>query len=326
VKRRPDPNQILIDWTTPAPVTRVEDASDRKAEGSIGATCATTQANPSSSSSPPPPLLVQVLPWDFSTSFPQPSDAAIEAGTIADEDCTPEGIKLIHAEHAREAAATLCAWDAVRDARRRGVDPATGKPPRSHATREKLRRFFDEEPGRLERHVANLMAVYEDVFGADAAAAFNKAIRARHAGIEVRAQTLKRLSPSPAPTPEPEPEPEQQPTRSMPPKRLSSAMPVPKPLHHAVMKGVFGRDEKGKPIRPKPDEVRAITENHAEKIIERLGAANEVEIRSRLDSYAEDFGERPARQLEAYVRRQAAERGRMDQGSFGQSRGPCSFT
>jgi hypothetical protein len=44
--------------------------------------------------------------------------------------------------------------------------------------------------------------------------------------------------------------------------------------------------------------VRAITENHAEKIIERLGAANELEIRSRLDSYAEDFGERPARQLE----------------------------
>jgi hypothetical protein len=72
--------------------------------------------------------LVQRLKWDFGTSFPQPMPEAIDAGIVSDEDATPEGIRSIHDEHARELLMTLHDLDAVLNARRRGVDPATGKP------------------------------------------------------------------------------------------------------------------------------------------------------------------------------------------------------
>ena len=80
------------------------------------------------------------------------------------------------------------------DARRRGVDPVTGKSPKSHAARERLRKLFDSEPARLERWFQNLMDTYESAFGPDAADAFDKAIRARHAGIQVVAGEMPRSS------------------------------------------------------------------------------------------------------------------------------------
>jgi hypothetical protein len=62
---------------------------------------------------------------------------------------------------------------------------------------------------------------------------------------------------------------------------------------------VFGQDENGKPIRPKADEVREITEQHAERMLEMTDA----ELSAAVTKYAEDFGPRPASQLERYVRR-----------------------
>lgn len=79
MKRRPDPHQLTIDWTTPAPVTRGEKGSPPKDEEHGGTTVATA-ANPLRTPSPPP--LVQILPWDFSTTYPQPTNEAIEAGVI----------------------------------------------------------------------------------------------------------------------------------------------------------------------------------------------------------------------------------------------------
>ncbi len=103
------------------------------------------------------------------------------------------------------------------------------------------------------------------------------------------------------------------------PKRITSRIPVPRPLPAAVAAGRFGQDEDGHPIRPAADEVRAITEQHAEKLIDLLVAATaavqsgapteQARLRDAFGiavaDFAEDFGSRPAQQLEAYVRRQA---------------------
>jgi hypothetical protein len=53
-------------------------------------------------------------------------------------------------------------------------------------------------------------------------------------------------------------------------------LPVPRPMAAAVGRGHFGKDEHG-PIRPTLDEVRAITEQHAEKLIDLLCGQNEVD-------------------------------------------------
>jgi hypothetical protein len=52
--------------------------------------------------------------------------------------------------------------------------------------KERLKIFFDTEPGRLERWWQTVMETYEQAFGREAADAFGKALRARHAGIPVR--------------------------------------------------------------------------------------------------------------------------------------------
>ncbi len=71
-------------------------------------------------------------------------------------------------------------------------------------------------------------------------------------------------------------------------------------------------------IHPSADEVRAITENQADKLIDMLDALVAVPGRpatatslpalfqSILIAYAQDFGDHAARQLEAYARRQSS--------------------
>lgn len=280
-RRGRDHSQLKIDWTAKPAGTDSPGTSELKIPAAPEAHTSTAHASP----------LIQKLPWDFRTRFPQPTDEAIEAGIIANEDCHPDQIRSLHEAHARQALATLRAMDIVLDARRRRVDPTTGKPPRNHAVRERLKKYFAEEPGRLERSFTAMLGVYEDVFGADAADAFTKAIRAWHAGIAVVDEH------------------DEPPVASSPSEakrtRLSSALPVPRPLLAAVRSGTFGQDEHG-PIRPGPDEVRAITAQHADRMVEM----GDAELQSATAKYAEDFGDRPASQLERYVRRKQQERGR----------------
>ncbi len=99
---------------------------------------------------------------------------------------------------------------------------------------------------------------------------------------------------------------------------------MPKPLPSAVGKGNFGEDERG-PVRPEADEVRAITEQYAERLIDLLNGKAEVEamlanpvcsdrarlyhekdrllsaVQSGLAIFAEDFGQPAANRLEAHV-------------------------
>jgi hypothetical protein len=57
----------------------------------------------------------------------------------------------------------------------------------------------------------------------------------------------------------------------------NSQLPVPRPLPAAIKAGHFGTDDAGKPINPAPNEVRAIIEQHAEKIISLLGGRRQME-------------------------------------------------
>ena len=234
------------------------------------------------------PALVLVLPWDFKTGFPRPTDEAIDSGILDEGDREPENLKTLHEEYARQCLATLAALDKVLDARRLGVDPRTGGKPRTHAARERLRKYLAEEPARLEHTFDVLIGTYAEAFGQEAADAFAKAARAWHAGVAVTTETAADAG---------------EPFAVPPEKRKSAAssrLPVPRPLATAVAAGVFGRDENGKPVRPDACEVRAITEEQAERMTEM----KDNELHAAVTKYAEDFGGKAAAQLERYVRRQ----------------------
>ena len=254
------------------------------------------------------------LKWDFHTTFPEPTEQAIEAGAISAEDLHPGGIRSIHEEQTREMLATLHDLDAVLDARRRGVDPRNNKTPMLKEAKERLQKFFQTEPARLESWYSNLLGVYADAFGQEAADAFDKAVRAWHAGVEVLAESKSAAArateaapPAPAPT---------KLIRRRNPSRISARLPVPRPLPSAIAAGHFGQEENGRPVRPGAREVREITERHAEKLIDLLDslasapADNKETLRMQFDAgiaaYAEDFGQPAADQLQAYVHRQAS--------------------
>lgn len=295
-----DPNQLNIDWT----------AGNAGPRSTASPPDASAEARPPIANDQPP--VVQRLPWDFKTTFPQPLPEAIEAGMVSDEDAEPENIRAIHEEHAREMFAALLALDVMLDARRRGVDPETGHAPATQAGHERLQTLFATEPARLERWWQTLLDTYETTFGAEAADAFGKAIRARQAGIEVigpstvtapaqaRAAleaTADRLF-------------AERVSRKDERRRIVARLPVPRPLPSAVAAGRFGQEEDGRNVGPGPNEVRAITEQFAETLIDLLQTREYEAFGNGLAKYAEDFGQHAADQLEAYTWRQARERSR----------------
>lgn len=137
-----------------------------------------------------------------------------------------------------------------------------------------------------------LIETYADAFGPDAADAFGKAIRAWHACIEVAAE--QRVG---APD-------GNRKARNHQRGRVSSCLPVPKPLRSSVKAGAFGEDERGRLIRPSAAEVRAITEQQ----VERMVGMKDDEMALAVVKYAEDFGNKAAAQLERYVRLQQRSR------------------
>jgi hypothetical protein len=294
-----DPNQFQIDWTSSG-------VSPRSTSSAV--------ADPSAAPPLPASVLNLRLKWDFAEFFPEPTEQAIEAGHISPEEITLENVRAIHEAHAREMLAALHDLDAVYDAKRRGVDPATGKPPRTEASRERLQKAYETEPLRLERWFENLLGVYSDTFGQEAAEAFGKAVRAWHAGFKVTliSEPAKMppalAAPAVSSTARATPRPER--------TRIPARLPVPRPLPAAIAAAQFGRGENGKPVRPGTHEVRAIIRNHADKLIDLLDLLASApldakdELRAKftagITAYGEDFGEHEAKQLEAYVRRQAS--------------------
>jgi hypothetical protein len=210
-----------------------------------------------------PTPLVQILPWDFRTSFPEPLEEAIEAGKLNEDDAVPENLKALHEEHAQHLLTLLSDLDALLDARRRGVDPQTGRVPRTPKQKERLESTFRTEPGRLEREFDVLMDVYEEAFGAGAADAFRKAVRAWHAGMEV----------------------------------ITENAPVLPPLTDAINIGAFGMEEDGNAIHPAAEEIEEITEQLADELLQLTDGP---EREALLSKYAQDFGETAARELDRW--------------------------
>ena len=100
-------------------------------------------------------------------------------------------------------------------------------------------------------------------------------------------------------------------------ERIVARLPVPRPAAASVAAGTFGHDDDGKPIRPQANEIRAITESLAERLVELLDAMKEIisndarkameeQFSQGITMYSLEFGERAALQLEAYVRRQSS--------------------
>ena len=255
-----------------------------------------------------PAPLVQRCHRDSKTTFPQPTEEAIDAGVIDESDCQPDNLKSLHENYTGQLIATLRAIDAVLDAPT-GHRPRDGQgAERRSASKERLRKYLKEEPERLEHTYRILIETYENAFGPEAAQAFSKAIRAWHAGIEVVADTAP-------PSRQPD-----TPTTSRV-RRVVATLPVPRPLPAAVTAGHFGREANGKPVNPSAAEVRAITEIHAERIIDLLHGLKEVErslassqcgdrarleaesnrlqetVRAAVELYAGSFGQEPAARL-----------------------------
>jgi integrase/recombinase XerD len=130
--------------------------------------------------------------------------------------------------------------------------------------------------------------------------------RAKKRCRSVSAQEIERFLATSAPAIAP---------RHRKPHRIVARLPVPRPLLASIAAGHFGQEDDGKPVRPGVEEVRAITERHAEKLIELLDTLPHAQtadrdrlqaaFRAALGSYSEDFGQHAADQLEAYARRQA---------------------
>jgi hypothetical protein len=216
-----------------------------------------------------PERLTQMLPWDFRTTFPEPLEEAVEAGKLHESDIEFENLRALHEEHARHALALLSDLDAVTDARRLGIDPATGAPPRNQKQKERLERLYTEEPKRLEHAFEVLVDVYAEAFGDIAADAFRKAIRAWHAGVEV----------------------------------ISEQAPSPSPLPTAVEAGVFGVEEDGAVVRPSDEEVQEITVEVTDSLLE---LPDGVKREALLAKYAEDFGAKAAQELDRWTRLKSA--------------------
>jgi hypothetical protein len=287
--RGDDPGQLHIEWGKPA----------EKGQAAIESPLPAASL----------PRLIKRPPWDFKTTFPEPMPEAIDAGVIYDEDATPENVRALHEEHVRESLAVLCDLERVLDARRRGVDPRNNKAPVLKEARERLRKFFGTEPARLERWWQTLMDTYAEVFGNEAAEAFGQTVRTWHAAVEFASPGLPASPIATASIQEPQSAPASAgSSRHRKPHRVVARLPVPRPLPASIATGAFGQDEDG-PVLPRADEVRAITERHAEKLIELLDAIARASADSResllatfsagIAAYAADFGQHAADQLEA---------------------------
>ena len=75
-------------------------------------------------------------PWDFSNRFPQPLQSAIEAGLLGTDPVGEADVAAIHDELAREALSLLAELDSAFESIRAGLDPRTGKPPKTDARRD----------------------------------------------------------------------------------------------------------------------------------------------------------------------------------------------
>ncbi len=209
----------------------------------------------------------------------------------------------MHDELARQCFSVMADLDALREASKRGINPLTGKAPRTAKQRANLDALLRDEPQRLKRELDETMDAYATAFGDEAAKAFRQTIDEWH-----QSGDLNRDCPCDPPVVD---------------YRDTDGLPVGVPTPDAVGGGAFGHDGAGELVSPKEEEATEITDSLAEelrKILHLTGdcgcekgrvqtvAADELRRRyaESLKKYETDFGAEAAQQLDAWVRREAA--------------------
>lgn len=307
--------QLGFDWAATRPVTSKaeEDASTTADLTSANLpSCASVDEARTTREAPRPQHTAQraardhgrlASQWDFRRTFPQPLEEAIDAGVIDGDQLDEASIRSMHDELARQCLCVMADLDALREASERGINPLTGKAPRTAKQRAKLDALLREEPLRLRRELDETMDAYATAFGDDATQAFRRTLDEWHQSGDV-----DRASPCEPPAVD---------------YRDTDGLPVGAPNPAAVANGAFGRDETGELVSPKDEEATEITDSLAEELRKilhltrdcggekgRVQTAAAEELRRQyaesLKRYETDFGVEAAQRLDAWVRRQAA--------------------
>jgi len=255
------PNQLSFDWNASS-LTRPE-AKPNPIE--LPAELPTKPECPNLETGQQNPSLVVVLPWDFRTSFPLPTEDAVLNGRLHPTDVEPENLASLHEALAGQLLVLLRQIDAVTEAQRLGIDPGTGRAPRTAKRRGELEKLFEREPLRLRQELNALFDGYLEVFGLDATDVFRKAVDAWHAGVQV----------------------------------VGEAPPIATALPTSIDAGVFGVEEDGTSVTPGNIEVTAITEWIAQDLLQ---SRNDSERQELLKTYAQDFGQPAAEELDRWSR------------------------
>jgi hypothetical protein len=117
----------------------------------------------------------EVLPagtkWDFETSFPEPlPDAFLPIDDAYEME--EEAVAAVHEEHTRHCLGILRDICTVKDSIRTGVDPRTGKPPRTAKARGRLSQHLGQASKELAGEFEQMLDAYASAFGDEAQQAF----------------------------------------------------------------------------------------------------------------------------------------------------------
>jgi hypothetical protein len=123
---------------------------------------------------------VEAVAWDFVERYPDPLDEAINAGVFGDLDIDGEAVVAIHEEVGREVLAMLAAFDEMVKLMRHGLDPKTGKLPKTEERRAEIERLLSTLGQARKRALEEALAAYMNGFGLEAARAFGHHLYARH--------------------------------------------------------------------------------------------------------------------------------------------------
>lgn len=120
-----------------------------------------------------------------------PLRSAIDAGIFGITAAGPmepdeHEIAALVQEHSNELAGLLIEIDALEDAIRTGVDPRTGRMPRTPEAAEKATARWRQDVEQAKVSYANMLAAFEEGFGADAGRELDGWLRSRVAGMPKR--------------------------------------------------------------------------------------------------------------------------------------------
>lgn len=180
---KPTQHQLEFSWpdTASFPPTSAADSNSVEA--------VSESADPPECSATEP----SVSPMLKGLHIPQPRPEAVEFGVFGHEEGGPirpdrDQIIAIVEEQALELLNVLLDLETVKDGLENGIDPRTGKMPRTEAQRAKLQEHLQSSERKLKASHEDILAVYADAFGEE---------NARLLDEQVQLWVHGRISPAP---------------------------------------------------------------------------------------------------------------------------------